>query len=130
MKYIITGAIILAFAVALGAFGAHGLKSLIEEDSLKTFETGVRYQFYHAFGVVICGILNVVLNSNKFKAPFVWFVSGIILFSGSLYILCFREYLENLKYIGMITPIGGICFIIGWLRLAYILFRLPNEKAI
>jgi uncharacterized membrane protein YgdD (TMEM256/DUF423 family) len=127
MKQVIIGCVFMAFAVALGAFGAHGLKDLIEEDSLKTFETGVKYQVYHAFAILLCGVLNIVLNTKKFNLSSNLFIIGIILFSFSLYILSFREYIDGIRYIGIITPLGGISFIIAWLFIAFQTYKLVKE---
>lgn len=128
MKQIVIGALLMAFAVALGAFGAHALKMLIDEDALKVFETGIRYHFYHALGILFCGLLNEITKSAVFKIASIFFISGIILFSGSLYILSFKEFSESLRMIGFITPLGGICFIIGWLLVAYNGFKLTQAK--
>jgi len=104
-------------AVALGAFGAHGLKKSIEINQLATFEIGVRYQFYHSLGIFLVAILCKEFES-KWLIRAAWlFVMGIILFSGSLYLLACRELLqiEHWKWLGPLTPIGGTFFIIGWL---------------
>src|ERR1700741_1584646 len=113
-----------AVAVSLGALGAHFLKSkletgLITPDQLNGFDTAVKYQMYHVLGMLLLVILTK-LNPNKFfgwaYALFFW---GIILFSGSLYFLCTRNLLgaDWLKVLGPITPLGGICFVLGWLCL-------------
>lgn len=115
MRQVAIGCIMLAFAVALGAFGSHGLKALVDDSALKTFETGVRYQMYHGFAVVICGILNHITNSNSYQLPARLFTIGMVLFSGSIYILTFREYAECFRWAGPITPVGGIFLISAWL---------------
>lgn len=115
MKQVAIGSVVLAFAVALGAFGAHGLTSLVSESALRTFETGVRYQMYHGFAIVLCGVLNYITNSNVFRWPSQLFLIGLMLFSGSIYILTFREYAEALKWAGPITPVGGLFLISAWL---------------
>ncbi|MEI8053731.1 MAG: DUF423 domain-containing protein [Bacteroidota bacterium] len=113
-----------ATAVMLGAFGAHGLKKIISETSLQTFETGVRYQFYHAFGLMIAAILFKDLQ-QKWTGIACWlFIDGIILFSGSLYLLAITE--GKYPFIGAFTPIGGVCFIVGWI----LLFASASNKKI
>jgi len=110
-----------ALSVALGAFAAHKLKEIFPADSQSIFETGVRYQFYHVFALFIVAIL-----SDKFKGRWInWsgycFIAGIILFSGSLYALAAIKAKDSvgLQGIGIITPIGGVFFIIGWLLLFF-----------
>jgi uncharacterized membrane protein YgdD (TMEM256/DUF423 family) len=118
-KYLAAGALAGALAVALGAFGAHGLKKIVSPESVSVFQTGVQYQMYHAFALLIVGIL-WEHYPQKFIA---WagncFISGIILFSGSLYLLTFfiAAGKVGLEGIGIITPIGGLFFIAGWLLL-------------
>lgn len=103
------------FGVAIGAFGAHALKDLLlKNDRLDTFETAVKYQFYHALAVLAVGILSKMFGTDKYLAWAGWlFVSGIAIFSGSLYVLS----LTNTKWLGAITPIGGGLFIAGWVCL-------------
>ena len=103
-------------AVALGAFSAHTLKQKIGLDRLKVFETGVKYQMYH---VLVLLFVNSYTNfSNKIKNSIsFFFIIGILFFSGSLYILSTQIIAS--KYIGPITPLGGVFFIIGWLLLAF-----------
>ena len=108
-----------ALTIAIGAFGAHGLKELVSEKALSTFETGVRYQMYHVFALLIIGVATgISLATQKWAARF--FLIGIVLFSGSIYLLSLNELISfNTKSLGFITPIGGLFFIMGWLRLAY-----------
>lgn len=103
----------------LGAFGAHALKSRLAPDQLAVFETGVRYQMYHAFALFV-----VAWMSEKVPGPMTsragWFlVAGIVLFSGSLYLLSSRSLLgiESWTWLGPVTPLGGLCFIAGWTSL-------------
>jgi len=109
-----------ALSVILGAFGAHALKQLISDKSLAIFETGVRYQFYHAIALLITGILYKEFTNTYLSWAGRLFCLGILFFSGSLYLLSFIELTEQsgLKWIGAITPIGGVCFIAGWILLA------------
>ena len=117
-----TAFIFAATAVILGAFGAHGLKKIISESSLVTFETGVRYQFYHSFALMITGLVYKDLLHKWCDYAFKLFTSGIFLFSGSLYLLAILGV--QYRFLGAITPLGGVCFIIGWLML----FRASAEK--
>ena len=114
------GAILAALSVVLGAFGAHALKQLLSEKSLATFETGVRYQIYHAFALLVAGILYKEFPNKFVQISGRLFILGIILFSGSLYGLAALELTAQvgLRWIGAITPLGGLCFILGWLLLA------------
>lgn len=111
------GAISALLAVALGAFGAHGLKKLVEPDSVAVFDTGVRYQVYHSIAILIAGILFQGFPTKRIMVAGYFFLAGIILFSGSLYLLTFfkAQGIVGLSGIGIITPIGGIFFLLGWL---------------
>jgi uncharacterized membrane protein YgdD (TMEM256/DUF423 family) len=102
------GAINAAIAVAAGAFAAHGLKERLDQEALEVFETAARYQMYHALAMVLCAL--VVARSAGWV-----FQGGIVLFSGSLYVLA----LTDLKWLGAITPIGGLGFLAGWALLAW-----------
>lgn len=116
-RFIQYAALLGALSVALGAFGAHSLKKILDESSLATFETGVRYQFYHTFALLAVGILYRRTPTKLMEWAGILFISGIVLFCGSLYILTFLQAVENvgLKGIGAITPLGGVCFIAGWI---------------
>ena len=118
-SWIIIGSILAALAVILGAFGAHGLKARLSPEDLAIFETGVRYHIIHALGIIIIGVLGYHEPSEILKVPVIFFTIGIFLFSGSLYILI----LSGSRWLGAITPLGGIGFIAGWLLLAYNLFK-------
>jgi len=110
---LMTASVLLALAVALGAFGAHGLKSQLSTDMLQTYKTGVDYHFYHALGLLLIGILAVTFPSELMKWSAILLTAGIILFSGSLYVLA----VSGIKWLGAITPIGGLSFIAGWVLL-------------
>lgn len=122
-----TGSFIIAATIAIGAFGAHGLKQMLDADALATFEVGVRYQMYHAFGILILGMLPNL--SQKLKNRIFWFfITGILFFSGSIYLLSMNSILPfNASVIGFITPLGGLLFIIGWFLLAYGLLTLKKR---
>lgn len=121
-KTILTWAALLgALAVALGAFGAHGLKQVAEPDAIRIFETAVRYHFHHVFALLALGILAHLFPAQR--ASWNWsnrlFVAGILIFSGSLYLLTAAKVIDaSMGWLGAITPIGGLCFIGGWLMLA------------
>ena len=117
--FIIIGSLMMALTVLVGAFGAHGLKNNFSMDSIKTFEKGVQYQAYHSLGLVIIGLLGFNFPHHLLWLPAVLFIFGIIFFSGSLYVLV----LSNMKWLGMITPIGGVSFVLGWMLLGWIIFR-------
>lgn len=108
--------ILLLLAVILGAFAAHGLEDKITPEQIETFETGVRYQFYHAFGMLLIGILLYLDFPTSLRWVAWCFLVGILLFSGSIYLLACRDFLDiaNWSWLGPITPIGGTFFIIGW----------------
>jgi uncharacterized membrane protein YgdD (TMEM256/DUF423 family) len=118
-NYLIAGSLFGATAVALGAFGAHGLKKIVDADTVATFQTGVQYQMYHALALLAAGILFEKFPGKWIKWAGVFFIIGIILFSGSLYLLTALKATEQtgLKDAGIITPFGGIFFIAGWLFL-------------
>ena len=110
------GAILGFLAVAIGAFGAHGLKEHLEKIGRSaTFETGVQYHFYHALAVVAVGLLVGSRSAGTAAQVAGWsFLVGVVLFSGSLYVLC----LTGNTQLGMITPFGGLAFLAGWVALA------------
>ncbi|WP_454190324.1 DUF423 domain-containing protein [Paenibacillus sp. Marseille-Q7038] len=114
-KWIGIGAILVMLSVMIGAFGAHMLEPIIGEDKVSVYETGVHYHMIHALGIILIGVIAKVFGEAKLL---VWsarllFV-GIILFSGSLYALS----ISGLGPLGAITPLGGVCFIAGWICLA------------
>lgn len=111
---LIAGALLGALGVALGAFGAHAFKStLITNNSLETYELAVRYQFYHAFALLIIGLLMDKNDSKALRFSSTCMLAGVILFSGSLYALAFKTG----KMVAFVTPIGGVFFIVGWVLL-------------
>jgi len=116
---IMTASVLLAMAVGIGAFGAHGLKLQISNEMLQIYKTGVEYHFYHALGLLLIGVLAVAVPSLSLKWPFILFLAGIILFSGSLYLLA----VTGLKVLGAITPLGGLSFIAGWILLFFTIWK-------
>ncbi len=123
--FIKTAAIFGAFSVGLGAFAAHSLKSTISDYAVSIFETGVRYQFFHVFGLLAVGILYKEFQNKFIKWSGIFFITGIILFSGSLYILTFIKgaVLSGYDWVGAITPFGGLFFIAGWVCLFIGMFK-------
>ena len=118
-RFVVTGAVLGAIAVALGAFGAHGLKKIVPAETVQTFQTGVQYQMYHALALLLTGILYEKCSERFVKTAGILFIIGVILFSGSLYILTGGRVAETtaMDKAGMITPLGGLAFIGGWLFL-------------
>ena len=118
-KALVTGSVFAALAVILGAFGAHALKQVLEPDQLQTFETGVKYQFYHSFALLATGIIYASFPFKQVKLASTFFITGILLFSGSLYAITLLKMngQVGLGGVGIITPIGGLFFIAGWLLL-------------
>lgn len=109
---VLTGAVFAALAVGLGAFGAHAMKASYDAAALNAFETGVRYQMFHALALLACGALQAAGYPTRLACRL--FIVGIVLFSGSIYGLV----LMQAKWLGPVTPIGGTAFLAGWIALA------------
>ena len=125
MKSILTIAAVSGLlAVALGAFGAHGLKAIISPEMLEVYKTGVQYQFYHTFALLAVGILMNFNQSKALKWSAYLFITGMILFSGSLYVLA----ISGVKALGVITPFGGITWIAAWFLLFVHCGQLTSSK--
>ncbi|NRA52148.1 MAG: DUF423 domain-containing protein [Phaeodactylibacter sp.] len=123
------GGLMALLAVALGAFGSHGLKSAISPESLNTFEIGLRYQFYHAFALLATGLLLYWRKNNLLITAGWLFVAGIFLFSGSLYLLAISDLFNiSTSILGPITPVGGLAFIAGWVCFVIATFK-KNERS-
>jgi len=112
--FLLVGAVAGFLAVGLGAFGAHGLRARISPDMLAVFETGVRYHMYHALAIVLTALLITRFGGGLMTAAGWLFITGIVLFSGSLYALA----LSGVTVLGAITPLGGLAFLAGWACLA------------
>lgn len=122
-KLIAAGSIFGATAIILGAFGAHALKERLPEAPLAVFETGVKYQMYHALFLLFAGLLPMISDRVK-KAIFRLIISGVILFSGSIYLLsCQTLFGADFKFLGPVTPIGGLLLISGWFVLLLNIIR-------
>lgn len=121
------GILIGILAVALGAFGAHGLEKLIDADAIQTFETGVTYQMYHALFLLILGSTGL-LSQQKKKLPFYLIIAGVVLFSFSIYLLATNSLTQfDFKSIGIITPIGGLLLILGWIVTGFRVWKSEKE---
>jgi len=122
MNWSMTAAILLALAVILGAFGAHGLRGRLDEYSMSVYEKAVFYHFIHALGILVVSILPRTGTFPESSAATVCAVllAGIVIFSGSLYLLA----VTGNRMLGAITPVGGVAFIVGWLLLAWHLRRI------
>jgi len=119
-----TAALLGALSVMLGAFAAHGLKKILTAEDLQIFETAVRYQFYHVFALLAVGILCKEFSGKLLVWAGKLFIAGIIIFSGSLYLLCYVKYNQlPLNWLGAITPFGGAAFIAGWILLFWALVK-------
>ncbi len=117
MNWIATGGILMALAVGMGAFGAHGLKNRLDAYSMSVYEKAVFYHFLHALGILLVALLtrtNAITIAGQSRVAWLLLI-GIVIFSGSLYALA----VSGARVLGAITPIGGIAFIAGWLLLAY-----------
>jgi len=123
--FLILGTLLAALAVALGAFGAHGLKKLVDAETISIYQTGVQYQMYHALALIIVGILAQRSDSSLLNYAGFFFIGGIVCFSGSLYLLSsFRAMNKTVPgFVYPITPLGGILFILGWLLLLFALIK-------
>lgn len=125
-KILSTGAILGVIAIILGAFGAHALKKVLSVEQLVTFETGVRYQMYHALFLLFLGLLKDVPQKTK-NAIYFLVLIGVILFSGSIYLLATNDLTPfDFKIIGFVTPIGGLLLILGW---GVLLLNIMNKKS-
>ena len=120
------GAALAGLSVMLGAFGAHSLKARLTEKKLATFHTATDYLGYHAFSLMIIGLLIFLIGGEierKLKLSAIWINVGILFFCGSLYGLVF----DGPRFLGPITPLGGLCFMIGWFTMALTLVKAKSE---
>ncbi|EPH08198.1 hypothetical protein HMPREF9713_03147 [Myroides odoratimimus CCUG 12700] len=125
-KVIFIAAIIGAIGIMLGAFGAHGLKKVVTEAQVATFEIGVRYQMYHALFLLFIGICGIFSDKAK-KVVMYLVLFGILFFCGSIYLLTFKDMITiDLRVIGPITPVGGVLFIVAWLYAGIQAYKSKN----
>ena len=120
--HLIIAGFILMLAVMMGAFGAHGLESHLSERAMQTYQTGVRYHFYHGLGIILLAIVSYLLQLSL-RASINFFIAGIILFSGN----CYLYAISGVKIFAMIVPVGGVAFIMGWLLFSLALVRSKKE---
>ena len=113
------GSASMGIAVAAGAFAAHGLKQILSVEMLAVYRTAVEYQVYHSLGLILIGLLLAQNNTTGLRRSGWLMFAGIIVFSGSLYLLS----LTGVRWLGAITPIGGLCFLAAWFNLAWQTFK-------
>ena len=118
--YLRTAFILAAITIGLGAFGAHKLEEMVSNDAVEVYRTAVHYQFIHVLGLALAGIVFKEYPNKLVKASGILFILGMLFFSGSLYILTYRTAVvtPDLKWVGPITPVGGVLLITGWICLA------------
>jgi uncharacterized membrane protein YgdD (TMEM256/DUF423 family) len=123
--FLILGTLLAALSVALGAFGAHGLKKLVDADTIGIYQTGVQYQMYHALALIAVGILAQRIDNAWINYAGFLFIGGIVFFSGSLYLLSSFRAMNKVVpgFVYPITPLGGILFILGWIFLLFALLK-------
>lgn len=121
---LITGSTLMALAVGFGAFGAHIVQDMLTPERFDVYQTAVQYHFYHALGLLILGAVSLKIHSSKWLQWSGWlFLAGILIFSGSLYLLT----LTDTGWLGMITPFGGAAFILGWIFFAIGVYNLKPD---
>jgi uncharacterized membrane protein YgdD (TMEM256/DUF423 family) len=134
-KQLIVGIGFAVLSVILGAFGAHGLEKHIESGlmtakQLNSWETAARYQMYHAFAIIAIGLYSLVAGDSKWiRFSFLFFVTGIVFFSVSLYLISTRDVigLTNWKWLGPVTPLGGISFMLGWICFGWAVLKKKSS---
>lgn len=128
-KIIYVALFLIITAIILGAFGAHVLKARFSPEILGSFETGVRYQMYHGLGIMLIYILGKVKPGLKISASVICLFLGCLLFSGSIYLLCFNSVwqINSLSFLGPITPIGGLLLITGWIVLWVNVYKYSRD---
>lgn len=121
--FLLLGAAAGFLGVAMGAFGAHGLRATLDDYHLAVYRTGVDYQMWHALGLALIGVMLRQFPGMRLLATAGWFIfAGIVLFSGSLYILS----IGGIRWLGWITPFGGMAFLVGWFLLGLAAWRLER----
>ena len=123
--YVMLGALLALVGVMLGAFGAHGLKKMLDTGALATFEVGVRYQMYHALAILLVSGLTAQASLVWRERAALFFIIGSVLFSGSIYLLV----LTGQKWLGPVTPLGGLCLMLGWVALVIGVMKGADSNA-
>lgn len=127
-KLLITGSILAGLSVALGALGAHWLKENISAAAVTSFQTGVHYQMVHALAMLVMAALPIKYQNKLFRYAYYAFLTGTILFSGSIYLLSTRGITGwEWPWLGPVTPLGGILFITGWILMIFSAFRIDDR---
>lgn len=123
--FLVIGSLLAGLAVALGAFGAHGLKKIVDAETVGIYQTGVQYQMYHALALILTGMLADKIVSGLINYAGLLFIGGIVFFSGSLYLIASMRAMNKVvgTGIGILTPLGGLLFILGWVLLLVALIR-------
>ena len=123
--FLIIGTLLAGMAVALGAFGAHGLQKIVDDKTVEVYKTGVQYQMYHALALLLVGILASKMETSLLNYAGFLFIAGIVFFSGSLYLIASFKAMNKLvpATIGILTPTGGMFFIAGWILLLFALLK-------
>jgi uncharacterized membrane protein YgdD (TMEM256/DUF423 family) len=120
--FLILGGINAVLVVLLGAFGAHGLKARMTAEMLAVYQTGVHYHLFHALGLIVVGLVATQISDSAYLRWSGWLMlAGIVLFSGSLYVLS----VSGLRWLGMVTPFGGISFIVAWILFVVAIVKSP-----
>ncbi len=123
-------ALVAAITVMLGALGAHALKGILQPTQLASFETAVRFQFFHLLGLLITGILSIHYSNVSFRWVVRLFSWGIALFSGSIYLIIYFQHqvIELPRWLVLLTPLGGLCLTSGWVAMAVTLYKSIAQK--
>jgi uncharacterized membrane protein YgdD (TMEM256/DUF423 family) len=123
--FLTIGTLLAGLSVALGAFGAHGLKKLADADTVAIYQTGVQYQMYHALALLVLGILSERMMGSLVHYAGFLFIAGVVFFSGSLYLIASLKAMNKVVPVGVgvITPVGGLLFILGWVLLLVALLK-------
>ncbi|MBM3443501.1 MAG: DUF423 domain-containing protein [Bacteroidetes bacterium] len=126
-RFLRIGSLLMAFSVLLGAFGAHSLKTLLDESSMQAYHTAVLYHMVHAVGMIIASLIYKRYQTPSTRWALYFFLAGLICFSGSLYAIAIGKVIgfSFPTFFNLITPLGGVLFIIGWIAL---FFGVPSEK--
>ncbi|WPU66428.1 DUF423 domain-containing protein [Peredibacter starrii] len=119
-KSLVIGSMFLCLGVLVGAFGAHGLKNIVSPEKLVTFETGVRYHFYHALGMILIALVQQTFQNLRLNVSYYSFFVGILLFSCN----CYFYALTDIKTFAMVVPLGGLMFVLGWGALTFQALKL------
>ncbi len=124
-NWLLTATLLAGLAVILGAFGAHSLKTMVSPTQIDVFKTGVQYHFYHALAMALSVIVSQFIDNQHIRRSFAMFTLGILFFSGSLYGFTLAEAMgtEGVRWLGAVTPVGGIFFILGWLNLSFGIYK-------